>query len=266
MGIFSRLSLRGLKLGVITLATFSLTLPGLAWLLDLRTAQEKVVYAKQTARLMQGAAPLLANALIVGDFATAEQTLAQLNRDGFFVHLKLLEADGRTLLMEAPRKTHAEETVPLWFDRLFGADLAPQQSSIQAGGQHYGVLFAQPDRVELTRDLWLEFRYLLLGTCVLNGLLLLVVGGVLTRGFRPIQQLGKTAERLGAGDLGARMPPTALPELSPTVRAFNSMADSIGTLMSEVHSQASSNRKLAALVAQTDEAILSLDNDMRISS
>jgi PAS domain S-box-containing protein len=89
---------------------------------------------------------------------------------------------------------------------------------------------------------------------------------ILTRGFRPIRLLGEAAERLGQGDFSARMADTDLPEVCPTVQAFNSMAGNLEKLLAEVRHQAATNRKLAAIVNQTDEAILTLDPQRNITS
>jgi len=263
---FAPLSLRGIMLGFITLATLSLTVPGLVWLIHGRGQQERQGLELQATRLTTGATPLLLNALVVGDLATAEQILIQLNNDGFFSHLRLLEADGKGVVIDVSPAAHAENAAPVWFRYLLGREEVTLSLPVQSGGQRYAVLFAQPDLHGPLHDLWGEFRYLSLGVLALNVILALMVGIILSRGLRPIHQLGKAAERLGRGEMWARMQEASPPELQPTIQAFNSMADNIEKLMGEVREQAMLHRKLAAIVSQSDEAILSLDNACRITS
>ncbi|MBI5331059.1 MAG: response regulator [Betaproteobacteria bacterium] len=261
-----RLSLRTIMLGLIALATLGLTLPGLGWLMHNRIEQEREDLLMQARRLTAGAAPLLVNALVVGDFATAEQTLAQLNRDHFFARLSLIEPEGAGEMIGTPRLAARHDGAPAWFGALLGATAVSVRVPIESGSQRYAVLLAEPDLAGARTALWAESRYLLVGALGLNVLLALIIGAILTRGFRPIRHLGEVAERLGKGDFAVRMEENNLPEVCPTVHAFNSMAGNIEKLLAEVRSQAAANRKLAAIVAQTDEAILTLDHRRFITS
>jgi two-component system, OmpR family, sensor histidine kinase MtrB len=47
--------------------------------------------------------------------------------------------------------------------------------------------------------------------------------------LRPLQRLGQGAQRIAAGDVGARVPVGADPDLAPIATAFNTMAESVGS-------------------------------------
>jgi PAS domain S-box-containing protein len=104
----------------------------------------------------------------------------------------------------------------------------------------------------------------------LAGVLLvtLIVGlhVILAYGLRSVRTLGEIAARVGAGDLTVRMPETRLAEVAPTVRAFNAMAQNLEGLMAELRAKEAANRELAASVEQSEEAILTLDLERRVTS
>jgi GAF domain-containing protein/HAMP domain-containing protein len=62
--------------------------------------------------------------------------------------------------------------------------------------------------------------------------------------IRPIQRLGDTASKLGAGNLAVRAPVTGQDEISQTASAFNMMADRLQELLTELE---------AAVAARTEE-------------
>jgi PAS domain S-box-containing protein len=89
---------------------------------------------------------------------------------------------------------------------------------------------------------------------------------VFARALRPVRELGASAARFGAGDLSVRMPETRLTEIAATARAFNSMADNLARTLGELREKEGANRRLAAIVEQSEEVILTADLDNRITS
>ena len=89
---------------------------------------------------------------------------------------------------------------------------------------------------------------------------------ILDYGLRPVRVLAERAARFGRGDFSARMPDSKLAEVAPTVSAINAMAASLDRLLAELKAKEVANRRLAAIVEQSEEAILTIDLARRVTS
>ena len=107
-----RLRLRTLLLGLTGLAILAVTLGELVVTLNERSQAAEARLAAETTRLMAAGTPLLLNALIVGDLATAEQTLRELNADVVWARVALYEPDGRRLMLDASPAGLPESDAP----------------------------------------------------------------------------------------------------------------------------------------------------------
>ena len=259
-------SLRILMLGVTSLALVVVMGGGL--LVDLRQRGKgaQVRLAEDSQRLAAGTLPLLVDAFVVGDLATAEQILRRVNAGGVWRRVQILEPSGARVVLDASPAAERASTAPEWFRALLTIALPVHRHVIKVDPVVYAVLVVEASAATVERDLWAQARDMLLITVVLLVTLLVVTGTILTRGLRPLRTLAERATRLGRGDLSARMPDTRLAELAPTVAAFNSMAASLEQLLAEVRAKEAANRRLAAIVEQSEEAIFTVGLDQRITS
>jgi len=222
-----RLHLRTLLLGLTSLAIVAVEMGQLALEVRARIQAAEVTVAAQTRRLAAAGTPLLLNALVVGDLATAEQVLNHLNTDALWRRVILYETDGRHQILDASPAVVAGTDAPLWLARLLHFDLSESRLSIAAGSRVYAVLAVTPSSRKLEAQLWDGIYSTVINTALLIGVLLVLMNLILVYGLRPIQHLGRSAARLGAGDLAARVPETGLVEIASTARAFNTMATNL---------------------------------------
>jgi two-component system sensor histidine kinase/response regulator len=145
-------------------------------------------------------------------------------------------------------------------------DLAEARVEIAATPTVYAVLAVVPSSEEVEQGLWQETRTMLTLAIVLLVTLAVLLHFLLAYGLRSIRALGDSAARFGAGDLTVRMPETPLVEIAPTVRAFNTMAQNLETLMAQLRAKEAANRQLAASVEQSEEAILTVDLERAVKS
>jgi PAS domain S-box-containing protein len=259
-------SLRALVLGVTSVALVAVMGGGLLVDLRQRVKGAEVRMAEDSQRLAAGTLPLLVDAFVVGDLATAEQILRRVNAGGVWRRAQILEPSGSRVVLDASPAAERVSTAPEWFRALLTIALPMHRHVIKVDPVVYAVLVVEASAAAVERDLWAQARDMLFITAVLLGTLLLVTGTILTRGLRPLRTLAERATRLGRGDLSARMPDTRLAELAPTVAAFNSMAASLEQLLAEVRAKEAANRRLAAIVEQSEEAIFTVGLDQRITS
>src|SRR5436190_11136185 len=226
------LRLRTILLGLTSVAIVVLELGQLTLEVRTRVRTAEVRVADHTQRLAAAGTPLLLNSLVVGDLATAEQILHHLNADLLWRKVILYEPDGRQPIIDAsPRGTPSSSAPRLL--RLLPIDLAESRLTIASGPRAYAVLAVTPSSRALEDELWAGIRSTAVTTALLVAVVLVLTNLILVYGLRPIYELGRSAARLGAGDLSARMPETRLAEIAPTVHAFNTMAANLERVTAE---------------------------------
>jgi signal transduction histidine kinase len=226
-----KLRLRSLLLGLTSFAIAAVELGQLPFDIQERVAAARVNLATQTQQLATAGAPLLLNALVVGDLATAEQILHHLNADLLWRKVVLYESDGQQLILDASPASQPPPDAPRWLGRLLPIDLSESRLPIVSGPRVYAVLAVTPSSRKLENELWAGIRSVVITTVLLVAVLLVLMHLILLYVLRPIQELGRSAARLGAGDLSARMPDTRLVEIAPTAHAFNTMATNLEQAM-----------------------------------
>ena len=222
-----RLRLRTLLLGLTGLAIFTVTVGELALTLNERSRAAEARLVAETKRLMAAGAPLLLNALIVGDLATAEQTLRELNADPVWGRVLLYEPDGRRPMLDASPARLPKSEAPWIVRRVLRLDWAEHRTQIVSDPVVYAVLAVTPASHRLESEVWTEIRADIVMQGVLLVVLLVLMHVMLTRGLRPVHALADSATRFGGGDLTARMSETRFVEIAPTVAAFNTMAQNL---------------------------------------
>jgi signal transduction histidine kinase/ActR/RegA family two-component response regulator len=222
-----RLRLRTLLLGLTSLAILGVTLGELALTYKERGRAAEARLVDETKRLMAAGTPLLLNALIVGDLATAEQTLRELNRDVVWRRVVLYEPDGLRTMLDASPSHLPPSNAPALMRHIVRLERSEHRLRIASDPVDYAVLAVTPASHRMESEVWAEIRADLTMQAVLMVVLLVVINVILARGLRPVQALAASAARFGAGDLGARMPETRFVEIAPTVGAFNTMAENL---------------------------------------
>ena len=206
--------------------------------------------------------PSLSNDLVVGDLATAQQTLDRVQRHARFKRLALLDPVSSQVLLEGrlPEDDAEEDAAPAWFARLIGVRIEKVSLPITAGGVRYGALLVEPSGTLLERSLWDKLWIVsllsLLALFIVLPLFILTLRG----GLRPLRELAASAKKFGAGDYSQRAPVSSVREISQTARAFNHMAGNIQSLLDQLHTSNASNRRMALIVEQSGEIIMTLDN------
>jgi PAS domain S-box-containing protein len=260
-----RTSLKSVVLGAVALVLTAMVSIFLVIdvLGDMEAARQRV--AGDANRIATIGAPLVLGALVVDDLATAEQALKAMNVDETLAVLRLVGADGAKLLDVAPAKPRKTAT-PDWFRALLAVEVPGIRVPIEGGGMVYGTIVAVPGTHAVEDDAWLRVRSTAIEALVLLILLILAVERALAWGLRPIRDLAQAATRFGRGELAARMAPTRTAEVFETANAFNAMADQVQGLLGELRSKNAANRRLAAAVQQSDEAIVTVDTERRITA
>ena len=166
------------------------------------------------------------------------------------LHILLFDSQG--LLFEGEPKKYKSVEPPEWFVKLLLPKVRPLTKRF--GGGHM-VIYAAP--INEIGERWLDFRSIValsLGVFVFAGLFL--YWGV-DRLMRPLERLLEALSGFERGDLHIRLPRFSIAEMDRISQSFNQMGQTLQQSVEE-------NRRLAVLVQQSGDAILSLDNSGHI--
>lgn len=163
-------------------------------------------------------------------------------------HDVTMYGEGGALLYTSPPSQYKQgRQAPDWFSTLVGPDL-PTLRLAAPGLQ----LVVTPDPSRAILDAWddvTRLAWLSLGFFVLANLL---VYWIIGRALAPVSKLLTGLERMGAGDLGARVEGIHTSELRALGDGFNRMAEALERSLRE-------NETLALAMRQTSDAILLMD-------
>lgn len=166
--------------------------------------------------------------------------------------LHILLFDSKGLLFEGEPETYAGVEPPPWFVELLLPKVTPLTKRF---GKGHMVIYAAP--IHEIGERWLDIRSILvlgLGIFIFVGVF--IYWGV-DRLMRPLQRLLTALAGFERGELHLRLPQFTLPEMNKISQTFNQMGQTLEQSMEE-------NRRLAVLVQQSGDAILSLDQSGHI--
>jgi signal transduction histidine kinase len=218
--------------------------------IQVRNAQQRM--GEQSRTIGAALVPTLQNDLVVGDLATAQQTLDSILRHGHFRRLELRDGAGEKILVEGrlPENADREYGAPDWFASLLGLRAEPVRMPIDAGGVQYGELLAEPSAEVLVADLWRQFGLTLLFSLAILVIALPLFILTLRSGLKPLRELAASAQQFGDGDLSRRAPESNVREIAQTARAFNRMADNIEKLLGELQASNATIRRMNETLEQ----------------
>ena len=162
------------------------------------------------------------------------------------LHILLFDSDG--LLYEGEPEANSGVQPPSWFVKVLFPKVKPLTKRFGSG---HMVIYAAP--LQEISERWLDIRGILtlgLGIFILVGALLYWgVGWVI----KPLERLLEALSGFERGDLHLRLPKFALAEMNQISHTFNRMGQALELSIKE-------NHRLAELVKQSGDAILSLDH------
>jgi signal transduction histidine kinase len=236
------ISLKRLVLGaaaIIAVVAIS-TLTSIDVVGDIEDTHEHI--SESATRVATIGAPIVLNAMVVDDLATAEQTLRAMNADHSMARVLLLGPDESTVLLDASPSHAPRATAPAWFRRLMALKFDEVRTPVSGGGVVYGHIVLVPAPNGIEDEAWMRVRDAAIETVLLVIVLMIALERVLHYGLRPLHELTAVATQFGQGDYAARMRSTRVREVERMAMAFNAMADS---LMRDMGLRLQAERRLA---------------------
>ena len=242
-----------LTTGLALLVGGALLLQAAAWR-DAESARREL--AQQLADDLTMLPSLLAETLVVGDYATLEQILVRYSTRSNIAYLRYTNVSDRSVVAANPA---VENLAPLLFAAWLSIDDVGGKVPLVIGDRTYGTLeiklTAQPD----INTSWTGTKLHLLILGLASALNFLGIWLVLRSGLAPLRRLDEGAGKLAAGNLSTRLKVVGSPELRRTMTAFNSMAEALQTDAEKARRAESRIRLLAGVFEHAREGITLTD-------
>ncbi|TMK31744.1 MAG: response regulator [Actinobacteria bacterium] len=226
-------------------------------------ADHRVTLRERLDEEMRFAIPALSGPAVVGDYAVIEQLARATARHPVVSRFSWTDNTGHPVAaVGAGIKTDA----PQWFIDWVDLPVLEQSQAVIVGGDRYGTVFLRLDPATSINKLWHGFLQrlgiLLLGAGVSLGVTLVTLRGAV----QPLHELAASARRFGHGDYAVRISLAGPPETAQCIRAFNSMAENIESLLGSLHRSEQKNRLLVTQVEQSSDAIFSHNQNGVVTS
>lgn len=164
----------------------------------------------------------------LGDYATIRQTLDARVKRRNAAMLSWVDPAGKAIVaLDEQEPLRAPDGFTKWLDfpPLDGERL------LVVAGQPYGSIFMRLSAAPTVNLIWDTFiwqlRVIAIGAILFFALTL----ALLKRGLRPLTHLARGAARFGQGDYSVRIAAGGVPEILPSIHAFNDMAGRIEDLL-----------------------------------
>jgi PAS domain S-box-containing protein len=208
-------------------------------------------------------APLVADQAVLGDYAAIQQLLQQQAKKLEIKELNWTHRNGRKLTgKDAPDKREA----PLWFSLIVPIQTVAATLEVETGGASYGTLTGEMNSIPATNRLWGQFVSQLQIVLTMLLLMLQLIWLIFRGNLGTLRMLAQCANRFSQGDHTVRVESSGAPDVRAAADAFNDMANNIESLIASLGASERDNRRLAAIVTQSSEAIWTQDLSGRITT
>jgi two-component system sensor histidine kinase/response regulator len=226
-------------------------------------AEHSARHEREVKETLHFLAPLVADQAVLGDYAAIGQLLNAQAKKLEILELTWTDKNGRTLTgKDAPDKREA----PSWFTTIVPIDRVDATLDVTTGGASYGTLRGVMNSIPASNRLWSQFVHQLQIVLATLLLMLQIIWLIFRGNLGTLRMLAVSANRFSQGDHAVRVEATGAPEVRSAAEAFNNMANNIESLIASLGESEANNRRLAAIVKQSSEAIWTRDLDGRITT
>ena len=226
-------------------------------------AEHSARHEREVHETLKFLAPLVADQAVLGDYAAINQLLHGQAKKLEVNELKWTDKAGRNLVgKDAADRLEA----PRWFTMLVPIAHVEATLEVVTGGASYGTLYGEMNAVPASNRLWSQFVHQLQIVFATLLLTLQVIWLIFRGNLGTLRMLAMSANRFSLGEHAVRVKSDGAPEVRAAADAFNNMANNIESLIASLGESETNNRRLAAIVKQSSEAIWTRDLSGRITT
>ncbi len=234
------------------------------YLLVLEGASEHSArHEREVQETLKFLAPLVADQAVLGDYAAIAQLL---NGQAKKLEIKELSWTDKSRRKLSGKDLPDKLDAPHWFTLVVPIAHVAATLDVSTGGANYGTLFGEMNSVPASNRLWSQFVHQLQIVFATLLLTLQVIWLIFRGNLGTLRMLALCANRFSLGDHAVRVESDGAPEVRAAAEAFNNMANNIESLIASLGESETNNRRLAAIVKQSSEAIWTRDLTGRITT
>lgn len=216
---------------LMLVAAFAMLLGGSALLYATVTKMTNSYHAELSEQLNDGLDSLviaLGEQAVLGDYATIQQILDARAKRRNIALASWVDTSGKAIVAHDGA---AQLRAPDWFAKWLDFSKLDGARNLELGGQPYGSVFMQLSATPTVNLIWATFIWQLQVITIGGILFFALTFALLKHGLRPLVHLARGAARFGRGDYSVRILPGGVPEILPSIHAFNDMAGRIEGLL-----------------------------------
>ena len=226
-------------------------------------AEHSARHEREVHETLKFLAPLVADQAVLGDYAAIGQLLNGQAKKLEIRELTWTDKNGRKLTgKDDPDRREA----PGWFTAVVPIAHVEANLEVTAGGANYGTLNGEMNSIPASNRLWAQFVHQLQIVFATLLLTLQVIWLIFRGNLGTLRMLAISANRFSLGEHAVRVKSDGAPEVRAAAEAFNNMANNIESLIASLGESETNNRRLAAIVKQSSEAIWTRDLSGRITT
>ena len=226
-------------------------------------AEHSARHEREVHETLKFLAPLVADQAVLGDYAAINQLLKAQAKKLEISELIWTDKNGRRLSgKDDPDKREA----PAWFNAVVPIAHVEATLDVVTGGANYGALRGEMNSTPASNRLWAQFVHQLQIVFATLLLTLQMIWLIFRGNLGTLRQLALSANRFSLGEHAVRVESDGAPEVRAAGDAFNNMANNIESLIASLGESETTNRRLAAIVKQSSEAIWTSDLSGRITT
>ncbi|MEP7300615.1 MAG: ATP-binding protein [Caldimonas sp.] len=200
---------------------------------------------------------------ILGDYTGVAELLRESVHESDVRRIEWAAARGKPITVDSAPVVRA---APAWFEAFVGFPEYSGSRRMVVGGTDYGAVSLHLDTRPKVNQIWNQVAGGALTVLIGVGAMLCVMLLTVKQGLGSLTRLVSGVRRFEDGDFSARVAPVGPPEIVSSIVAFNRMAEQVGAVFVSLRDSEAKNRRLATIVEQSNESILTRDLDGRITS
>lgn len=210
--------------------------------------------AQEAQQLLEILAPVVAENVVVGDYATLKERLdRQVQVQAEVTRIVWRTPGGEFVVNGMSTSTVA----PAWFRDWAAIHPVERSRDVTLGGNYYGVISIHVTSMLAENRLWARVIESTSITAATMLAILVMTSLLLRANLKAVHRLAEGADRLRSGDLDVRLRLTGAPELRSAIDAFNRLA---GQLQASLRDLADNKKRLDEQLHFTQELIQVLPN------
>ena len=221
--------------------------------------------AVQQALMLKTLPILIAEAVVIGDYESIQQQLAEYVTAPYIQRIIFYDQTGKFIQSSDEEE---QKDAPIWFEKLFGLSNSNGQTKVFIGGVDYGAIEVTLSIQRFSNRIWNDFRVHFGVIFIVILLDFLGIWLILYRSIKQLTALEESTKHLSEGHFEPIEVHGGLRETTKLVIAFNVMIQKVKTAQQKLkdtsHEMEQKKYWLESILNSMDEGVYAVDFESKI--